>query len=86
MLVCCTGGATALGEIADTPSRQAPPTAFEQGTRQFGLLIMRLTVLLVLFVLMVNTLFHRPLLEAFLFSVALAVGLTTLNCCPWWIR
>lgn len=76
VLICRTGGATALGEIADTLSRQAPPTAFEQGTRQFGLLIMRLTVLLVLFVLMVNTLFHRPLLEAFLFAVALAVGLT----------
>ncbi|MDI6773446.1 MAG: magnesium-translocating P-type ATPase [bacterium] len=76
VLICRTGGSTALGEIADTLSRQAPPTAFEQGTRQFGLLIMRLTVLLVLFVLMVNTLFHRPLLEAFLFAVALAVGLT----------
>jgi Mg2+-importing ATPase len=30
----------------------------------------------VLFVLLVNLLFHRPLLESFLFSVALAVGLT----------
>ncbi|MBM3470452.1 MAG: magnesium-translocating P-type ATPase [Armatimonadetes bacterium] len=76
VLIYRTGGATALGEIADTLGRQAPPTAFEQGTRQFGLLIMRLTVLMVLFVLMVNTLFHRPLLEAFLFALALAVGLT----------
>ena len=29
-----------------------------------------------LFVLLVNTLFHRPLLESFLFAMALAVGLT----------
>jgi Mg2+-importing ATPase len=37
---------------------------------------MRLTVLMVLFVLMVNTLTHKPLLESFLFAIALAVGLT----------
>jgi len=37
---------------------------------------MRLTLLLVLFTLLVNVAFHRPLLESFLFAVALAVGLT----------
>ena len=40
------------------------------------MLIMRLTVLLVMFVVLVNGLLHRPLLESFLFAVALAVGLT----------
>ena len=40
------------------------------------MLIMRLTVLLVLFVFLVNTALHRPPLESFLFAVALAVGLT----------
>ena len=44
--------------------------------RRFGLLILRLTVFLVLFVLLVNVLFHRPWLESFLFALALAVGLT----------
>ena len=29
-----------------------------------------------LFVLLVNTLFHRPFFESFLFALALAVGLT----------
>ncbi len=76
ILLCRTGQQTSLGEIADTLIAATPPTAFEQGTRHFGLLIMRLTVLLVLFVLMVNALFHRPWLESFLFAVALAVGLT----------
>ena len=33
-------------------------------------------MLLVLFVLLVNLSFHRPLLESFLFALALAVGLT----------
>jgi Mg2+-importing ATPase len=76
VLMCRTGQNTELGEIADTLLAKAPPTAFEQGSHQFGLLIMRVTVLLVLFVLLVNAFFHRPWLESFLFAVALAVGLT----------
>jgi P-type Mg2+ transporter len=76
VLMCRTGQDTELGEIADTLIAKAPPTDFEQGTRRFGMLIMRMTILLVLFVLLVNAFFHRPWLESFLFAVALAVGLT----------
>src|SRR5262245_61639910 len=76
MLACRTGTHTALGEIAHTLSSKAPQTAFERGTHDFGLLILRLTLLLVLFVLLINAYFHRPRLESFLFAVALAVGLT----------
>jgi len=76
VLICRTGPNTALGEISDTLTTKAPPTSFEQGTQRFGLLIMRFTVLLVLFVLLANAFFHRPWLESFLFAVALAVGLT----------
>jgi Mg2+-importing ATPase len=76
MLVARTGPGTALGKIADSLAQRPPPTAFERGTQAFGMLIMRLTVMLVLGVLLVNALFHRPLLESFLFAVALAVGLT----------
>ncbi|SDI02784.1 Mg2+-importing ATPase [Nitrosomonas sp. Nm132] len=76
MLVVKTGACTAIGAIADSITRQPPPTSFEIGTHRFGLLIMRLTILLVLFVLLVNALMHKPLLESFLFAVALAVGLT----------
>ncbi len=71
-----TGTGTAIGAIADSLSRQPPPTAFEIGTHRFGLLIMRLTILLVLFVLLVNAFMDKPWLESFLFAVALAVGLT----------
>jgi Mg2+-importing ATPase len=74
-LVVRTGRSTQLGGIARS-LRSEPPTAFSLGIRDFGLLIVRLTVLLVLFVLLVNLLFHRPLLESFLFALALAVGLT----------
>ena len=76
VLMCRTGQNTELGEIADTLLAKAPATAFEQGTQRFGFLIMRMTILLVLFVLLANAFFHRPWLESFLFAVALAVGLT----------
>jgi len=76
VLMCRTGQNTELGEIADTLLAKAPPTDFELGTYRFGILIMRMTILLVLFVILANAFFHRPLLESFLFAVALAVGLT----------
>jgi len=76
LLVCRTGRATTLGGLARELGGRAPVTAFEMGIRHFGLLIMRLTALLVLFVLLVNGLLGRPLLESFLFAIALAVGLT----------
>jgi Mg2+-importing ATPase len=76
VLVVKTGAVTAIGEIADSISRPSEPTSFEIGARRFGMLIMRLTVLMVMFVLLVNALFHKPWLESFLFAVALAVGLT----------
>ena len=71
-----TGAGTAMGEVASSLGQQPEPTSFETGMRRFGMLILRLTFLLVLFVLLVNGLMGRPLLESFLFAVALAVGLT----------
>ncbi len=75
-MVCHTGSDTAVGNIADSLEAKAPPTSFELGIHRFGMLIMRLTILLVLFVFLVNAVLHRPLLESFLFAIALAVGLT----------
>jgi Mg2+-importing ATPase len=76
MLVCDTGRHTELGRIAHALASEPPPTAFERGTRSFGLMLTRATLALVLFVLLVNMLYQRPMLESFLFAVALAVGLT----------
>jgi len=74
--VTATGQRTVFGDIATRLATRAPETEFERGTRRFGFLIMRTTILLVLFVLLVTVLFHRPFLESLLFAVALAVGLT----------
>ena len=76
ILVCLTGTRTALGKLATSLAEKPPATAFAAGIRRFGLLILRFTIFMVLFVLAVNLWFHRPLLESLMFAVALAVGLT----------
>jgi len=75
-VIVCTGRNTAFGEIAQRLAMRPPETEFGRGIRHFGLMITRVIMLLVLFVLLVNIAFHRPILESFLFSVALAVGMT----------
>ena len=71
-----TGPATALGAVARELAAPEPEHPLERGLRRFGMMILRLTLFLVLFVLLVNALSHRPWLESFVFAVALAVGLT----------
>jgi Mg2+-importing ATPase len=75
-LVSATGKSTVFGDIATRLATKPPETEFERGTRQFGLLIMKTTILLVLFVLTVSVVLHHNFLESLLFAVALAVGLT----------
>src|SRR5690242_5493893 len=76
IVICRTGGRTALGHLAISLAEKPPATAFTVGIRRFGLLIMRLTVLMVLFVLVMNIVFARPMLQSLMFAIALAVGLT----------
>ncbi len=76
ILICRTGSRTALGHLATSLAEKPPATAFAIGIRRFGMLIMRFTVFMVLFALVVNIFFNRSLLESLLFAVALAVGLT----------
>ncbi len=74
--VRATGQATEFGEIAARLTEKTPETEFEKGTRQFGFLIMRVVLFLVVFAFLVNTILARDTLESLLFSIALAVGLT----------
>jgi len=75
MVAIDTGKNTRFGQLAGTLVRRPPPTAFERGVEKFGLLLLRIAIVMVLFVLLVNIGFHRPVLESFLFALALAIGL-----------
>lgn len=75
-LVFAIGRETQVGQIALSLSRTSPPTDFDKGISRFGFLIMKTVVFLVLFTFIVCILMRHNALEALLFSVALAVGLT----------
>jgi Mg2+-importing ATPase len=71
-----TGRQTEFGAIAARLRARPPETDFERGVRQFGFLLIRVMIAIVLFVLTVNLLLERPLIGSLLFAVALAVGLS----------
>ena len=71
-----TGRDTAYGAIVARLQAAAPESDFARGVRQFGYLLMRVMLVVVLAVLVANELLDRPALESALFAVALAVGLT----------
>ncbi len=76
ILVTTTGNSTEFGKVAKQLEVKRPKTSFQVGIEQFGFLLMRFTLVLVIFVFFVNMLFQHDVLESFLFAIALAVGLT----------
>jgi Mg2+-importing ATPase len=75
-LVVATGRDTELGRIHDRLELRPPEAQFERGMRRFGYFLMQVTLLLVFAIFAVNVFLARPVLDSFLFSLALAVGLT----------
>ena len=71
-----TGKQAEFGKISERLKLKPQETEFEHGIRRFGFFLLEVTLSLVIVILAVNVYFHRPVLEAFLFSMALAVGLT----------
>jgi Mg2+-importing ATPase len=71
-----TGSQTAFGAIAKRLVVRPEETEFERGLRHFGMLIMRVVFVLVLFIIVVRLALHKDAFESFIFAVALAVGLT----------
>ncbi len=75
-LVTAVGKDTEFGAISERLRLRPTETDFERGVRHFGYLLMEVTLLLVIGIFAVNVYLHRPVLDSFLFSMALAVGLT----------
>ncbi len=75
-VVVRTGGRTAFGQIAKRLGERPPETAFQHGLRDFSKLLVYVTAVLTVSIFGINVILRRPLLEAALFSLAIAVGLT----------
>jgi P-type Mg2+ transporter len=71
-----TGRATVFGAAASALAQAQVPSPFQRDLREFGLVIARLTLGLVVVVLTGRVLLGRPVLDSLMFAVALAVGLT----------
>lgn len=76
LVVVATGKQTEFGKISARLLTKIPETDFEKGIRHFGYMLMEITLVLVVIIFAVNVLLHKPVLDSFLFSLALAVGLT----------
>jgi len=75
-VVIFTGKQAEFGKISERLKLRPQETEFEHGINKFGYFLLEVTLVLVILVFAINVFFHRPVLESFLFSLALAVGMT----------
>ena len=73
-VVINTGTATIFGSIAQS-ANTVVETTFEKGIKDFGYFLMKITLVLSFFILVVNLLNHKSVIESALFALALAVGM-----------
>jgi len=70
-----TGAGTAFGRIAAGLADKHGQTAFEAGLARFSRFLFAVAAVLTAFIFIVNVALSRPLLDALLFSLAIAVGI-----------
>jgi len=75
-IIVHTGTETEFGKVSERLKLRPPETDFEHGIRRFGYFLMEVTLVLVVAIFAINVYLQRPVLDSFLFSLALAVGLT----------
>lgn len=75
-LIVRTGKDTEFGKVSQRLMLRPLETEFEHGIRRFGYFLMEVTFVLVVGIFAINVYLSRPVLDSFLFSLALAVGLT----------
>lgn len=76
-LVIHTGANTEIGKISSRLNYKQD-TEFQKGIKQLGYFLVEITLLLVISIFLINVYLGRPVLESFLFPLALAIGLTPL--------
>lgn len=74
-VVVRTGAETEFGKLSERLRLRPAETDFELGVRRFGYLLTRITFILVLIIFGLSIVMERPILDSFLFAVALAIGM-----------
>ena len=75
-IVIATGNDTYLGTIARSIAGHRAATAFDKGISKVSFLLIRFMLIMIPFVFLVNGVTKGDWLEAFIFAVSVAVGLT----------
>ncbi|MFJ5530294.1 magnesium-translocating P-type ATPase [Streptomyces sp. NPDC093261] len=75
-LVVATGAQAEFGKIAAGLSGHQLETEFQVGLRRFSMLLVYVAGALTTSIFVINGALHKPLIEALLFSLAIAVGIT----------
>jgi Mg2+-importing ATPase len=74
-VVVATGTGTAFGQIAAGLAEKHSQTAFELGLSRFSRFLFAVAAVLTIFIFAINVALSRPLIDALLFSLAIAVGI-----------
>ena len=75
-VVTATGRRSEFGRIAAGLSTHQLDTEFQVGLRQFSMLLVYVGASLTVTIFAMNVLLHKPIMDALLFSLAIAVGIT----------
>lgn len=75
-LILAVGNDTMLGAISKQIQAKKPPTSFEKGVNSVSWILIRFMLVMVPIVLLVNGFTKGDWLQAFLFAISVAVGLT----------
>jgi Mg2+-importing ATPase len=75
-VVAATGGGTEFGKIAAGLGAHPLDTEFQVGLRRFSMLLVYVAGALTTSIFVINVALHKPVIDALLFSLAIAVGIT----------
>ncbi len=75
-LVVATGARTEFGKIAAGLDTHPLDTEFQVGLRRFSMLLVYVAGALTTSIFVINVALHKPVIDALLFSLAIAVGIT----------
>ena len=75
-VVVATGARTEFGKIAAGLSTHQLDTEFQVGLRKFSMLLVYVAGALTTSIFVMNVVLHKPIMDALLFSLAIAVGIT----------
>jgi P-type Mg2+ transporter len=75
-VVVATAGQAEFGRIALALGERQPETAFQVGLRKFSMLLVQVAGVLTSAIFVTNVVLHKPVIDALLFSLAIAVGIS----------